>query len=616
MITLVAGCAALYDLVGSVADAPADRGAVGDLTDGPAAVGRWLPAGSALTVALAMAGREVDVALWHPLPRSSEDGARARLAAARIDVTRSPVAADPARCIVLRRRQGALSWSGRAPLWSAEVPGAVLDGIDHLVLCPRFGPWSDSLATKAARRGIPRSIVGQAPPSGPWRVVVVSEVQVSVRDAAGIDAELLVITRGAAGSRIRFRGEWVDIAALPARVVDPTGAGDVFAGVLLGEMERGRSVQVAASAASAAAAHACEAWGAQATLISPRRVHHADQASRARGALWGLACGDAFGMPASFVATSTMHRLWPDGITDLVPAPDASPYHAGYPAGRITDDTEQAQALTRAAIASRGPLDAELVARELYAWYEAVGGDSSLAVGPSTRRGLTAWRKGTPLADCGRAGTSNGGAMRIAPVGVLHGLLASRDDTLLDDVTAACLATHNTAPAMAAAAAVAASIATGVGGGDWSEVLSAGAAAAVEAGARGTWVYAPDVATRVEFAISLARGAESDAEASRQIARLVGTGEPSSEAVPAAFGIAARAEGDPQRAIILAANTEGDTDTIAAMAGAICGSWAGDGAVPLAWRRRVAVENRLDVDLWVADLQALAAARAQLPARG
>jgi len=56
---------------------------------------------------------------------------------------------------------------------------------------------------------------------------------------------------------------------------------------------------------------------------------------RALGALWGQACGDAFGMPNSFL------RL-PVWRTTMEPGPDNSPYHAGYPAGRITDDTEQA----------------------------------------------------------------------------------------------------------------------------------------------------------------------------------------------------------------------------------------------------------------------------------
>lgn len=605
--TLVAGCAALLDLLGAI-DGVAS-GTIAELTAGPALEGRWLPGGAAPTVALAMAAQHVPVALWHPLPRRDVEGALVALRRAGVHLSRAPRDDRAARCILLQAPEGSAGWSAVPDAFDAAVAPDVLDGVDHLVLCPRWGPWAASLLTSARQRGLPCSIVGMVPPEGPehWKIVVASEQQADPERWASIDADILVVTGGAAGARIRVSSDWLEIPAVATVVVDPTGAGDAFGGTFLAAIEAGTPVRVAAEAAAEAAARCCAVWGAQTSLVPPTVRSGADQPSRLRGALWGLACGDAFGMPASFLPRATMRRLWPAGLTELEPAPLETPYHHGYPAGRITDDTEQALALTRALTASGAALDPAVVARELDAWFTAVGGETSPAVGPSTRRGLLALRAGVPLAESGRTGTSNGAAMRIAPIGALHGLRGSSRGALVADVVAACLATHNTGPAISAAAAVAGAVSAAVAGAGWTEVLAAGRAAAEVGRAEGAWVYAPDVPARIDLAIELAVNAPSDGAAAERLATIVGTGEPSAESVPAAFGIAARAEGDPQRAIVLAANTEGDTDTIGAMAGSICGAWAGEATLPERWREQVAATNGLDVAAWAAELAACAA---------
>jgi ADP-ribosylglycohydrolase len=83
---------------------------------------------------------------------------------------------------------------------------------------------------------------------------------------------------------------------------------------------------------------------------------------------------------------------------------------------------------------------------------------------------------------------------------------------------------------------------------------------------------------------------------------VVGAGEPTTESVPAAIAIADYAGGDPARAIEISGNLRGDTDTIAAMAGAICGAYAGDEALPKAWLDAVAQVNGLDIAAWAGRL--------------
>jgi len=58
------------------------------------------------------------------------------------------------------------------------------------------------------------------------------------------------------------------------------------------------------------------------------------------------------------------------------------------------------------------------------------------------------------------------------------------------------------------------------------------------------------------------------------------------ETVPAVFGLCYLADGNPREAITYSANFGRDTDTIATMAGAICGALRGAAAIPGEWVRK------------------------------
>jgi sugar/nucleoside kinase (ribokinase family) len=65
---------------------------------------------------------------------------------------------------------------------------------------------------------------------------------------------VVAITRGARGATIREGGRRIEIPAVPAREVDPTGAGDVFGVVLTLRLAEGQCLAEAGHAAAAAAA--------------------------------------------------------------------------------------------------------------------------------------------------------------------------------------------------------------------------------------------------------------------------------------------------------------------------------------------------------------------------
>jgi ADP-ribosylglycohydrolase len=310
---------------------------------------------------------------------------------------------------------------------------------------------------------------------------------------------------------------------------------------------------------------------------------------RARGALYGLAIGDALGMPTQMLSRQEIRARWGELLTGFEPAPPGHPIAAGMPAGAVTDDTEQAIVLARLLVAGRGTIDPNELARALVNWERDMAERGSLdLLGPSTKRAVAAVLAGVPPEEAGATGTTNGAAMRITPVGIAfratapatpaaatHGALS----TLVDQVVMASFVTHNTGIALAGAAAVAAAVSAGVSGAGIAEATALAVQAARIAAGRGHWVAGADVAARIEWAVGLVNGRPQH-EAADLIYRLVGTSLATQESVAAAFAVLAAAPADPWRACLLAASLGGDCDTVAAMAGAVAGACHGAGSFP------------------------------------
>ena len=305
---------------------------------------------------------------------------------------------------------------------------------------------------------------------------------------------------------------------------------------------------------------------------------------RARGALYGLAIGDALGMPTQMLSRREIAERWGAQLRGFEPAPPDHLIAAGMPAGSVTDDTEQAIVLGKLLVKGHGTIDPRELSAALVAWERDMAARGSLdLLGPSTKRAVAAVLAGTAAEDAGASGNTNGAAMRIAPVGIVAGLPDPPDladlTTLVDRVVAASFVTHNTGLALAGAAAVAAAVSAGISGATTAEATTIATAAARLAADRGRWVAGADVAARIEWAAGLVAG-RSRVEAAELIYTLVGTSLATQESVPAAFAVLATVPDDPWQACLLAASLGGDCDTIAAMAGAVAGACAGVTAFP------------------------------------
>jgi len=281
---------------------------------------------------------------------------------------------------------------------------------------------------------------------------------------------------------------------------------------------------------------------------------------RALGALYGLAIGDALGMPTQELDGPTARRIL-GTPPDFREGPADNPIAHGLPAGSVTDDTMQCLLIADLLISGGGKIDPHRLAEALAAWEREMAerGRSEL-LGPSTRRALAAVAAGEDPSQTGRTGTTNGAAMRITPVGIATPVEPL--DRLLAAVVSADLVTHDTDIAHAGAAAVAAVVSAGVSG----ETFEQAALRAVRAAARFGYADLFEEALRL---------GSLDAIVDR-----FGTGVETAESVPTAFGVARFSHGDVWEACRHAAALGGDTDTIAALAGAMVGACTGLRALP------------------------------------
>src|SRR5690348_6683027 len=100
--------------------------------------------------------------------------------------------------------------------------------------------------------------------------------------------------------------------------------------------------------------------------------------ARALGALYGLAIGDALGMPTQSRPRAEIVARYGPLLASFQPGPPGHPLAAGLPAGSVTDDTEQALLLAELVIEGGGEVDAAELGARLLAWEDSMRARGSL----------------------------------------------------------------------------------------------------------------------------------------------------------------------------------------------------------------------------------------------
>ena len=322
--------------------------------------------------------------------------------------------------------------------------------------------------------------------------------------------------------------------------------------------------------------------------------------SRAHGALAGLALGDALGMPTQAMSPAQIRAVY-GRITGLVDGDASQPYAPGMPAGSVTDDTEQALLVASLLVRGRGSssghaaLDAGEFAHALLAWEDSMIARGSLdLLGPSTKAALERVRAGEDPLSVGGAGTTNGAAMRVTPVGIA--VSTADPQAFAESVWSSCQVTHATRQGFQSAALVAAAVSLGIdaassSASDVRALLWKAVTYVDSLPEHGAWAPDPDVVAATRRALELASTPPSPSP--ELLAEQIGSSVASAQAIPMAFALLAR---DPSpRALLDAANLGGDTDTIGAIAGAILGAAAGVGVFDGRALAQVEEVSRLDL---------------------
>lgn len=134
--------------------------------------------------------------------------------------------------------------------------------------------------------------------------------------------------------------------------------------------------------------------------------------TRARGALLGLVVGNQLGVPTETLGTaSAIREAFPQGVRDLAAPPEGSPF----------DDDAAMALLLAASLAERGDFDANDVAERWVKWMKLDG----RGIGLTTQRALRLIEDGTEPFEAGRLAlgprsASNGAVMRCIPVALRY----------------------------------------------------------------------------------------------------------------------------------------------------------------------------------------------------
>ena len=284
------------------------------------------------------------------------------------------------------------------------------------------------------------------------------------------------------------------------------------------------------------------------------------KAERALGAMWGQAVGDALGTTVEFASAeriaSRAKDAWPQEIIGQGPFSVA--------AGQVTDDTELALSLARS-LARQGRYDEDDVAAAYVSWRRSEPFDCGMATDQAFGRGVAL---GPGLAERLRARANhrtqaNGSLMRSSPLGVFGAVLpreqlaelARRDSTLShpDPVCQAACAVFVTT--------IADSITHGLGG---DELYARALCFAADSVVRDT----------LEAAAHSLPDSDGDSQGWVRVA------------LQHAFFHLKRST-DFEAALLQTISRGGDTDTNAAIAGALLGSVLGEAAIPQGWRETV-----------------------------
>ncbi|OOB77768.1 MAG: hypothetical protein BEN19_01360 [Epulopiscium sp. Nuni2H_MBin003] len=316
-----------------------------------------------------------------------------------------------------------------------------------------------------------------------------------------------------------------------------------------------------------------------------------------KGVIYGQALGDAMGMPAELWSRRKGLEICGE-ITTFLDGPPENVVSKQYKAGQFTDDTAQAFVILDSLAETNYHPRSIVVAKNILKWAEENNAFELNMLGPTSKATLEAIRDGKDAREISDAALSNGAAMRIAPVGCLFNVNTTDDLKLLADyVKAVSEGTHSSDITISSATIIAATVALAMHTNNTKEAVTRAIEIEDYALSIGAETFSPSIKARVKLGIKYANKYNKN-DFLQFVYQVIGAGVNASESVPAALLIAYYSK-SPLECALLCANLGGDTDTIGAMATAICGGTYGYSAIPSEYIAMLDKSNNIDFDKYV-----------------
>lgn len=289
--------------------------------------------------------------------------------------------------------------------------------------------------------------------------------------------------------------------------------------------------------------------------------------------LEAVATGDAMGLATEGKTREEIQKLYPV-IDGLLPMDPDSSRKDEIP-GTITDDMGQNLYLMNAYIADRRVTIENSVAA-LQKWVVEMNGDRFM--GPSSRSALIAIQNGESVYTAGKRGTTDGGVMRMPSVTLCSPL--QKPEQLDEAIKCACIPTHNTSSALIPAYAYAYALREALLGSDMDTIIDTAIRVSEEKLAEMEYIISgPSCAKRLAKIRSEMPYADEETFLDT-IYSVYGTTLASIETYTATMAIFMYCGKDVYRALRMAVGIGGDTDSIAALVGALCAAYAGGHNIP------------------------------------
>lgn len=312
---------------------------------------------------------------------------------------------------------------------------------------------------------------------------------------------------------------------------------------------------------------------------------------RVLGCFAALAIGDAMGMPTESLPPDQIRKIY-GYVRRFVRAHPTHPYH-GLPAGRVTDDTEQAILMAQIIIENEGVITLERVINGLIKWAKKTNFKDKPFYGSNTKRALSMLLEGVRPPESGKLHTTCGGALRSPPIGIVN---AGNPEKAAVEAAFAALPTHSARSAVSGASAIASAVSEAMSRESTIRSIVRAAIKGARIGFKyGEPIFSPSIPLRIKIASKVAMRTINPRRAISKIYHIFGTSSQAAEAVPAAIGVFVAARGDPMKAAELGANIGGDTDTIAALSASIAGAWTGTSKIDLELLETVEKVNKLEI---------------------